>query len=228
MITFYLICFTLGLSLTILSALGVFTHLHIGHAHLHLHPAHGVAHTHLPGTQGAAARTGVSPVNGFTLAAFLCWFGGCGYLLARSHDFTMWVVLTLATMTGVAGGAILFWFLVRVLLPHEHELTAADTDILGILGLVTSPIRETGTGEIQFSQNGVRRFAPARSDAGVALPRGTEVVVMRYEQGVAYVVPWCELSGELSGEAAGESHAHPPEADADAPAATPNPKQSRS
>jgi len=211
MITFYLISFTLGLSLTVLSALGVFTHLHVGHAHLHLHPGHSVSHTHLPGTHGPAARTGVSPINGFTLAAFLCWFGGCGYLLARSHDFGMWIVLSLAAITGIAGGALLFWFLVRVLLPHEHELTAADTDINGILGLVTGTIREDGTGEIQFSQNGARRFAPARSDAGVALPRGTEVVVMRYEQGIAYVIPWSELSGE--------SNAHPVEGP-DATAAT--------
>lgn len=208
MTTFYLICFTLGLSLTILSALGAFTHLHFGH--LHLHVGHGVGHTHVhvPNVRGAVTKSSVSPVNGFTLAAFLCWFGGCGYLLARSHDFGMWVVLALATITGVAGGAILFWFLVKVLLPHEHELTAADSDILGILGVVTGPVREGGTGEIQFSQNGARRFAPARSEAGVALARGTEVVVMRYEQGIAYVRPWNELSGELTaepGEASGES-----------------------
>ena len=143
-------------------------------------------------------------MNGFTLAAFLCWFGGCGYLLARSGDFGMFVVLALAMITGLAGGAILFWFLVSVLLPHEHELTAADTDIVGILGVVTGPIREQGTGEIQFSQNGSRRFAPARSEAGVALARGTEVVVMRYEQGIAYVRRWDELSGEQS-EASGDA-----------------------
>jgi membrane protein implicated in regulation of membrane protease activity len=116
----------------------------------------------------------------------------------------MFVVLALAMITGLAGGAILFWFLVRVLLPHEHELTAADTDIMGILGVITGPIREQGTGEIQFSQNGSRRFAPARSDAGVALARGTEVVVMRYEQGIAYVSRWDELSGEQS-EAPGDA-----------------------
>jgi len=194
MTTFYLVCFTLGLSLTVLSALGVFTHLHFGHVHFHF----GHSNTHVPHLHGAVSRSGVSPVNGFTLAAFLCWFGGCGYLLARSGDFTMLVVLAIAAMTGLAGGAILFWFLVKVLLPHEHELTAADTDILGILGLVTGPIREDGTGEIQFSQGGSRRFAPARSDAGVALARGTEVVVMRYEQGIAYVRPWDELSGETA------------------------------
>jgi hypothetical protein len=114
----------------------------------------------------------------------------------------MAVVLAIATVTGLAGGAILFWFLVRVLLPHEHELTAADTDIVGVLGQVTGLVREGGTGEIQFPQGGARRFAPARSEAGVALARGTEVVVMRYEQGTAYVRPWDELSGEVS-EASG-------------------------
>ena len=208
MITFYLICFTLGLSLTVLSALGAFTHIHFGHVHMHFgHGAgHGMAHghVHVPNVRGAVTKSSVSPVNGFTLAAFLCWFGGCGYLLARSGGFGLFVVLALATFTGLAGGAILFWFLVKVLLPHEHELTAAETDIVGVLGLVTGPVRENGVGEIQFSQGGVRRFAPARSEAGVAMARGTEVVVMRYEQGIAYVRPWDELSGEHS-EASGDA-----------------------
>lgn len=199
MTTFYLICFTLGLGLTLLSALGGFTHLHIGHVHLHFHtPRGGHAHVHIPGTQGGVSKASVSPVNGFTLAAFLCWFGGCGYLLTRSGIFAFATVIVLSVVTGLAGGAILFWFLVKVLLPHEKELTAADTDILGVLGLVTSPIREDGTGEIQFSQNGSRRFAPARSDAGGMLARGTEVVVMRYQQGIAYVRPWDEVAGEAS------------------------------
>jgi membrane protein implicated in regulation of membrane protease activity len=207
MITFYLICFTLGLSLTVLSALGAFTHIHFGHLHLHVGHGAGHGHVHVPNVRGAVTKSNISPLNGFTLAAFLCWFGGCGYLLARSGDFGMFVVLALATITGIAGGAILFWFLVKVLLPHEHELSAADTDIVGILGTVTGPIREEGTGEIQFSQNGSRRFAPARSDAGVALARGTEAVVMRYEQGIAYVRPWSELSGELAEELPGATAA---------------------
>ncbi len=201
MTTFYLICFTLGLSLTVLSALGAFTHIHFGHVHLHLGGHGGHGHVHVPNVRGAVTKSSVSPVNGFTLAAFLCWFGGCGYLLSRAGDFGMFVVLGLATITGLAGGAVLFWFLVKVLLPHEHELTAAATDVVGILGLVTGPIRADGTGEIQFSQNGSRRFAHARSEAGVALARGTEVVVMRYEQGIAYVRRWDELSGEQTGEA---------------------------
>jgi membrane protein implicated in regulation of membrane protease activity len=200
MITFYLICFTLGLILTMMSALGAFSHLHFGHVHVHVGHVQGHAPAHVAGAKGGTVTSGggkssVSPVNGFTLAAFLCWFGGCGYLLSRGADFAFFTVLVISLATGLAGGAILFWFLVRVLLPHEKELTAADTATEGVLGLITSPVREGGTGEIQFTQNGSRRFAPARSDTGAVLARGTEVVVMRYEQGIAYVRPWDEVAG---------------------------------
>jgi hypothetical protein len=202
---FYLVCFGLGLSLTFLSALGVFGHLHFGHFHLHtpLDKA-GHGHAHLPHAHSASSGSGkasVSPVNGFTLAAFLCWFGGCGYLLTHYGNFVMPVVLGIATVTGLAGGGILFWFLASVLMPHERELTAADTDILGVLGRVSGQIREGGTGEILFSQNGSRRFAHARSDEGVAIPRDTEVVVMRYEQGIAYVRRWEDIAEEMKDEA---------------------------
>ena len=181
--TFYLICFALGLSFTVLSFLGMSSHLHF-HVHAHSHGGHG-------------AKGSVSVVNGFTLAAFLCWFGGCGYLLERYGNFAMPLVLGFSTITGIVGAAILFWFMARVLLPHERELTAADTEVVGVLGKVTGTIREDGAGEIQFSQNGARRFAVARSEAGVAIPRDVEVVVMRYEQGVAWVRLWDEVAGDV-------------------------------
>jgi hypothetical protein len=63
--TLYLVCFVLGLVLSLLSLFSGGGRLHIGHVHFHgghFHsgPAHATG-THLPA------------VNGFTLAAFLCW-----------------------------------------------------------------------------------------------------------------------------------------------------------
>ena len=189
--TFYLICFALGLSLTLLSFAGVFSHMHFGHFHLNLGKTG-------PGHAGQHTGNGISPMNGFTLAAFLCWFGGCGFLLERYANFLTPIVLGVAMVAGVIGAAILFWFLARVLLPHERELRAEDTDVVGVLGRVSGTIREGGVGEIQFLQNGARRFAVAQSEAGVAIPRDVEVVVMRYEQGIAWVRRWDEVAGDMS------------------------------
>ena len=66
--------------------------------------------------------------------------------------------------------------------------------MIGVLGKVSSTVRPGGTGEMIFSQHGVRRCAGIRSESGVAIPKGIEVVVTRYEKGVAYVRPWDEMS----------------------------------
>ena len=100
--TFYLICFVLGLSLTLLSFAGVFSHLQFGHFHLNLGHGHGGGHA-APRARAAGGKGGISPFNGFTLAAFLGWFGGCGYLLERYANFLTPIVLGVATLTGLGG-----------------------------------------------------------------------------------------------------------------------------
>jgi hypothetical protein len=60
---------------------------------------------------------------------------------------------------------------------------------------VSSGIREGGTGELIFSQEGTRRCCGARSETGAAIGRGIEVVVTKYEKGIAYVRPWEEMAG---------------------------------
>jgi membrane protein implicated in regulation of membrane protease activity len=193
----YLVCFGVGLVLSLLTFFGGFGHLHIGHLHSgHLHLAHshaGHAHAHAPRASGHDAS--ISPLNGFTLMAFLCWFGGTGYLLRRFTGVLGLGVFAIAVISGLAGAAVIFWFLARVLLPSERVLTAEETEMTGVLARVSSPIREGGTGEIAYSQGGAHRAAAARSDAGAAIPRDVEVVVLRYERGIAYVRPWSELEG---------------------------------
>jgi hypothetical protein len=57
-------------------------------------------------------------------------------------------------------------------------------------------IRENGTGEIIYSQAGTRRTCGARSDDGSGLEKGSEVMVARYDKGIAYVKRWEDVSGE--------------------------------
>jgi len=87
-------------------------------------------------------------------------------------------------------------FLAKVLMAHEAPLDPADYDMVGVLGHLSIRIREGGTGELVFSQEGTRHVAGARSEDGAAIPKGAEVVITRYEKGIAYVRRWEDLAGE--------------------------------
>jgi membrane protein implicated in regulation of membrane protease activity len=195
--TFYLICFGVGLVLSAALFLGGFAHLHLGHIHIgHTPLAHHGAGAHGSGSHGSGSR-GLSAVNGFTLTAFLCWFGGAGYLLHRYSIFVAPLVLLLSVMSGIFGAALLWAVLFKLLLPRERVLNSEDTEMTGVLAKVSDSIRsDGGIGEILFLQTGARRCSAARSDDGRTIERGTEVVVIRYERGIAYVRPWAELENE--------------------------------
>jgi hypothetical protein len=81
----------------------------------------------------------------------------------------------------------------RVFLANERPLLETDYEMTGVLGRVSSPIRDKGTGELIYTQQGTRRSCAVRSEDGRAIERGTEVVVMRYEKGIAYVKRFEEL-----------------------------------
>jgi hypothetical protein len=141
-----------------------------------------------------------SPVNGFTLMAFLCWFGGAGYLMHRANVFGASLVLLFSALSGLAGAGIIFWFLTAVLLRHERTLRPEDTEMVGVIGKLSAPVRHKGAGEMLYTQGGARRSAAVRSDGGEAIERGAEVVVMRYQRGVAYVKRWDDFEHGLMAE----------------------------
>jgi membrane protein implicated in regulation of membrane protease activity len=184
---FYFVCFLVGFLLSVVSLLAGSVHLHL--PHLHLHGGHfGHAHGH-------GANGGASWFNLGTLAAFLAWFGGTGYLL--EHYYTVWylVALGIATLSGIGGASVIFWFLSK-LVSREQPLDPADYEMVGVLGKLTMPIRAGGTGELVYTQGGTRRVTGARAESGAAISKGVEVVVTRYEKGIAYVRAWDELTGD--------------------------------
>jgi membrane protein implicated in regulation of membrane protease activity len=192
---FYLICFLVGFSLSALALLAGSVHLNLPHVHI----SQGGLHV---GGHGTSARDGqpggLSWFNFGTMAAFLAWFGGTGFLLESYYHVPVVMTLGAAVLSGVGAAAVVFWFLARVLMANETALDAADYDMVGVLGKLSIPIREGGTGELIYSQQGTRRVAGARSEAGTAIAKGTEVVVTRYEKGIAYVRPWEEMAGDES------------------------------
>ena len=195
-------------------------HLHGGGHHVHLDgsPA-GVAHAgapagavsggfhgsgHGPAEGGAAPRApapahadgGPSPLNLSTIMAFLTWFGGVGFMLRTYYGAWFLVALAVAGVAGFAGAAIVFAFLSRVLFASQSILNPEDYRLPGTLARVTAAIRPGGTGEIVYTKGETRQVSGARSLDGGAIARDTEVVIMRYEGGLAYVQSWEELFRE--------------------------------
>jgi membrane protein implicated in regulation of membrane protease activity len=175
---FFLACFTFGFVLSLIGFLA-------GSAHLHLHIGHGHIH---------AGSGGVSKFNFGTIAAFLTWFGGAGYILSSWGRIGLALILTVAIAIGLVGAVIIFFFVAKVLAPGDKPLDPADYRMVGALGTVSSPVMPNGTGEMIFVQQGRRSAVPIRSESGTPIPVGKEVVVTRYENGIAFVREWEELT----------------------------------
>ena len=172
----YLVCFVLGFLLSAISFLSGMVHLPHVHVHGHVH----------------GNPSGLSPFNFGTIAAFLAWFGGTGYLLERYSNIWVYLGLFISAMSGLGGAAVVFWFLLK-LMKHEAPLDPADYDMVGVLGRVAHPIREGGTGEMVYSRDGARCAAPARSEDSSPIAKDTEVIVTKFEKGIAYVRRWEEI-----------------------------------
>lgn len=151
---------------------------------------------HGDGAGGAHGHPVIGALNVSSVLAFLGWFGGVGYLVRNAAGWVAPVAILLGLVAGVAGAAAVMWFLRRVIAPADRAMDPRDYELPGTLARVTSSIREGGTGEIVYEQQGYRQVSAARGVAGEAVGRGVEVVVLETRAGIAYVRPWTELIAE--------------------------------
>jgi membrane protein implicated in regulation of membrane protease activity len=193
----YLLCFSVGALWALASLLLGGLHLHVPKTGFHGgHVGHGMGgHGSLSHGHGhGAAGHGVfgllaDMINPSCVAVFLAWFGAAGYLVNRHSRLAVGVVLAIAIVAGNAGAIAIVSFL-RYLDSKEKPMDPADYDMVGVLGRVTCTIRKDGVGEVIYLRDGARRPLPARSEEGIDIGRDQEVIVTRYEKGIAYVRTW--------------------------------------
>src|SRR5690349_24426228 len=186
---FYLICFVVGFAFTTVSFLSGTLHVHLpGHGRFHV--GHAGPHGGSQGSHGSSFGF----FNPMTIAVFLAWFGGTGYLLVHLRHIWVFAGLAFSTLAGMIGAGVVIVFATKYLMAYESNLDPMDYEMVGVLGKVSGSIRSRGTGEIIFVQEGARKACAARSEEGEEIRRGEEVVVTRFDQGVAYVRRWSELA----------------------------------
>ena len=188
MTTFFVTCFIAGLGLSVVSFVSGLEHVNVFDSIFHGHRA-----IHLP-RFGRGPKSRSSFLNAAAITAFLVWFGGGGLLLERLTPWSVSLITAGASVIGTLGGALINSVIGAL---AKRESTAESLSMIGVIGKTVVAIREgDGTGEIVFTHAGTRRVAGARSESGRAIPKGTEVVVTRYERGIAYVALWDELKEE--------------------------------
>ena len=163
--------------------------------------SHGMAHGFWSGTashsSAHASGTGVNHVSPFslsTLSAFLTWFGAAGYLLTRYSPLAALAVTLTALIFGAIGGALFFTAIARFIVPRLTVLNPEDFRVEGAVARVTSTIQRGRIGEIVYTLGGTRHADGARSESGEAIEKGTQVVILRVEKGIAYVEPWARFA----------------------------------
>jgi membrane protein implicated in regulation of membrane protease activity len=181
MLTFYIICFWVGLILTL------FTTLFGGHGSHSLQVDMDLDSGH--SSQGH----GHSPINFTTILAFLTGFGGTGYILLKNNGLSGVLILLIAVGIGFVIAAALFMFLSKVLMRDEHVMKVENYQIEGTLGTITTAVPPLGIGELKYVLGGTTRSIGVKEQQGHEISRGTKVVIVGMEKGIAIVTPFEKL-----------------------------------
>lgn len=132
-------------------------------------------------------------------AAVLTAFGLTGAALSRG---TVWggasVLVTSLTVAGVSAG-LAGWVRSWALDPRAPADPADDPRyvVQGLPALVTRAIAAARAGEITWRMDGRTEVTPARALDGADLMEGTEVVIDRLEDGIAWVESWRQVEARL-------------------------------
>src|SRR5690242_10570521 len=136
---FYLVCFLVGFSLSVISFLAGAVHIHLPvkwHLPFHLgHHGGGLAKggLHKGGSSGAQ----ISWFNASTIMAFLAWFGGAGYLLTRHSNLLALTSLGISMVAGLFAGWVVFKFMVKLMQTADTPMSREDHRVDGGPGTVS-------------------------------------------------------------------------------------------
>lgn len=131
------------------------------------------------------------------LAAFCFVSGIVGYSSMRLgfRPASTWIAaLGLGIVATYAASQIIasWWAVVP-----EHDVDDERYVLQGSLGRVVAAIGGGASGQISLESSGHQQVIPARAVDDQAMPVGTEVVIERIEDGVAYVEDWATVEKRL-------------------------------
>jgi len=120
-----------------------------------------------------------------TFLAFLTGFGAAGLIVSLSG-----VGATLSILAGIGFGlvvgAIYFWT-IQLIMRHQANSMATDSDIVGKTGRVSVSIPENGIGQVTLTVRDDIRPFPAWCENSLTIEKGQAVKVVSVEGGRLFV-----------------------------------------
>jgi membrane protein implicated in regulation of membrane protease activity len=132
------------------------------------------------------------------LAAYFTVAGATAYVLLRTGTLRQGTAVGIALVAGVVAAALAHRLVRRaVAMVPEHDPMDPRYVLQGHVARVTAPIGAQGDGEVAYELGTTRYVVPARGVDGSTADAGSDVVIERIEDGVAYVEPWAEVEKRL-------------------------------
>lgn len=136
------------------------------------------------------------------VAAFATASGAVGYLLHRYSSLGTAAIFVLAAIAGMVGvvGAILLvarWALPAVAAEVVDERYLLQGHPARVTAVIADGSGAPGAYEISYEEGGTTHQLRAQSLEGTSLSPGSEVVIERVENGIAYVEAWSVVERRL-------------------------------
>src|SRR5437762_3658731 len=134
--------------------------------------------------------------NAPSLSTFTIVIGAVGYLLVTRTTVGLFPIVAIGIGAALIATITAAVLLARWALPHFGDANEADT-LQGLVARVTRSISRSSPGEIAFISNGAKRTIAAEGIEESEIPRDTEVVIDRIQNGVARVELWSAVEQRL-------------------------------
>ena len=159
---------------------------------------HGVERPDAAGAAGPLAPEPQASLKLPLMAAFATLFGLSGYLFTRYAALPTAADVLVAVGLGVLGCVGVATLVVKWAIPSAKEEVIDERYLLqGAPARVVRAIGPDAAGAIEYDSEGGRMTSDARSFDGSPIEAGTEVVIERVEQGIAYVERWALVEARL-------------------------------
>ncbi len=168
MLSFFYICFGVGVGYTLIAFLlgGISDVAHLS-ADIHV-------------------DANISPLKPVIIASFITVFGGIGSLLVRL-GIPIFAVFGIATIVGLVVSYLMFTFVIMPLTKAQSTSAIDQDSLIGLPAKVTLLIPQGKYGKIIYSVNGNTYSAPAKSEDGSEIAAYEKVEIMYIKKNTFYV-----------------------------------------